>query len=189
MSDSESQTIQAQFASIGMSVSKHRCSKIGRSIKADREEAQIEQAFEGLDQLHRELETSSENPGLRTGEKQARNDTQETAEKPGKNGNIPPPSGRFQPGQSGNPGGRPSASVTRLVRDLLSHNDAQLAKKVAQSWIDQACGGRQTALAEILKRADGIPPSKAEREDIFYNLPPGSMARTRKRTAKAGKAC
>ena len=35
------------------------------------------------------------------------------------NGVVPPPETRFRPGQSGNPGGRPKGSLTRLERLLL----------------------------------------------------------------------
>ncbi len=165
-----------------MKLSKSTLGKLNKQAVETDATQKIQNDYENLDQLHEEVQTAAEEPPLKTGAEQGRT----TPEGRGNGGSIPPVEHRFQPGQSGNPGGRP-AGVSRLVRQLLSHNEAELARQVAKAWIEQACKGRQTALSELLKRADGIPPNRAEREDIFHNLPPGATARANKRCNAAIK--
>ena len=67
---------------------------------------------------------AAENPGLVSGQKPS---------KPGRNGNVPPKEHRFKPGQSGNPTGRPSLSLTKMLRDILEENDRRYAKALVRS--------------------------------------------------------
>ena len=90
--------------------------------------------------------TDQPDPGLRTGQK---------ATNAGKNGNVPPAAHRFQPGRSGNPGGRPKQVLAPLMRELLIADDYRIAKTLVRTWLQKACSGNQTALKEILSRVDG----------------------------------
>lgn len=68
----------------------------------------------------------------------------------------------FQPGQSGNPGGRPKAA--KLFRDALmtelkrADNNVERIQKVAQRLVENAIGGETAAIKEIADRIDGKVP-------------------------------
>jgi hypothetical protein len=64
---------------------------------------------------------------------------------------------RFQPGQSGNPGGRPRGSRNKATLALEGLLDGQ-AEALAQKAIELALGGDMTALRVCLDRI--LPPRK-----------------------------
>jgi hypothetical protein len=70
--------------------------------------------------------------------------------------------GRFLPGTSGNPGGRPKGSVslaTALQRELLRRQESGQAgiEAVAARLVDLALAGDLRAVREIGDRIDGKP--------------------------------
>jgi hypothetical protein len=68
--------------------------------------------------------------------------------------------GRWKPGQSGNPKGRPPRwlCLTSLVLDKLEANNGEKAKELAEAAIKQAIDGNSSALKEIWERIDGKVP-------------------------------
>lgn len=73
------------------------------------------------------------------------------------------PRGRpFQPGQSGNPKGRPPAEIclTALLRAALAERDVDgkrtKARAVIDALIEQACEGKTAAIQQIFERIDGL---------------------------------
>lgn len=68
----------------------------------------------------------------------------------------------FQPGQSGNPGGRPKAA--KLFRDALlvelkrADNNVERIQRVAEKLVLNAMGGDTAAIREIADRIDGKVP-------------------------------
>ena len=77
------------------------------------------------------------------------------------------PAGRFQPGQSGNPSGRPKGSrnvTTRLVETLLEGEAEELTRKA----IELAKGGDAPVLRMVLER---IAPARKD-SPITFDLPP-----------------
>ena len=73
------------------------------------------------------------------------------------------PRGRpFQPGQSGNPRGRPSAEVclTALLRAALAEKDVEgkrtKARAVIDALVEQALEGKTAAIQQIFDRIDGL---------------------------------
>ena len=77
------------------------------------------------------------------------------------------PAGRFQPGQSGNPNGRPRGSrnvTTRLVETLLEGEAEELTRKA----IELAKGGDAPVLRMVLER---IAPARKD-SPITFDLPP-----------------
>jgi hypothetical protein len=95
--------------------------------------------------------------GLLTGQK---------SQTPGRNGNVPPEQNRFKPGQSGNPSGRPSLSLTKMLRDLLEANDRRYAKAVVRSWLHAACYSTNIhALRELLDRIEGPPHTNKDAQN------------------------
>ena len=66
----------------------------------------------------------------------------------------------FQPGQSGNPGGRPkSTSITSILRQRLTDEDKI---KIADALIRGAIAGEMDKIRELLDRHDGKVPNKNE---------------------------
>lgn len=65
----------------------------------------------------------------------------------------------WQPGQSGNPNGRPKTSLTELLRDKLEANDGEYKFKIVQELINIATNPpvktQVHALSMILDRIDG----------------------------------
>jgi len=63
---------------------------------------------------------------------------------------------RFQPGQSGNPKGRPpERPLTASLREALDANDGELIQSLAQMAIDKALSGDFRYFKEIMDRSDG----------------------------------
>ena len=66
---------------------------------------------------------------------------------------------RYQPGQSGNPNGRPAGqSITAELRSLLGSK--RLRKELARRWVEQALAGNFKHLSEILDRTEGKVPDE-----------------------------
>ncbi len=66
---------------------------------------------------------------------------------------------RYQPGQSGNPNGRPAGqSITAELRSLLGSK--RLRKELARKWVEQALAGEFRYLSEILDRTEGKVPDE-----------------------------
>ncbi len=66
---------------------------------------------------------------------------------------------RYQPGQSGNPKGRPAGhSITAELRSLLGSK--RLRKQLARKWVEQALAGDFKHLSEILDRTEGKVPDE-----------------------------
>lgn len=73
---------------------------------------------------------------------------------------------KFQPGQSGNPRGRPpnEASITPWLRRLLAEKRAGKlrAEHVAEAWISAAEGGDVNAIKALTDRVDGKVPDAVD---------------------------
>jgi hypothetical protein len=83
-----------------------------------------------------------------------------------------PKSTRFQPGQSGNPAGKPAGTrnkATRLILSLMEDN----AKEITQAVIDAAKGGDLGAAKIVIER---IAPPLRERP-VSLDLPDTSTAK------------
>ena len=69
--------------------------------------------------------------------------------------------GRFRPGQSGNPGGRPAGkTIGAVLRDKLDEADADghtPAERIANTLIGLAVGGDVRAIGLIYDRVEGKP--------------------------------
>ncbi len=68
--------------------------------------------------------------------------------------------GRFQPGKSGNPGGRPKTRIiSEAMRQILEETDPRtrktLAHKLAKKAIQKAAAGSVNHLREITDRVEG----------------------------------
>ena len=83
--------------------------------------------------------------------------------------------GRFQPGQSGNPGGRPSGqSLTARIRKALDTPDESDPSKtvgdsIIEAMIREARGGDVQAFRTLIERVDG---KVAERLEMASAGPP-----------------
>ncbi len=68
----------------------------------------------------------------------------------------------FEPGQSGNPRGRPKAEVclTVLLRAALAEKDVEgkrtKARAVIDALVEQALEGKTAAIQQIIDRIDGL---------------------------------
>lgn len=86
----------------------------------------------------------------------------------------------FEPGQSGNPGGRPRGkSVTAALRELI---DAQGPESVAGPLLKAAQTGDLKAIRIVLERTEGKVPDQVEHEGTltvrveYADGPPGPAA-------------
>ena len=63
---------------------------------------------------------------------------------------------RFQPGQSGNPAGRPPKdySITSQVK-LLIDKDPKIAREIAHQWLKDATKGKTEARRDLQDRIEG----------------------------------
>ena len=79
----------------------------------------------------------------------------------------------FQPGQSGNPGGKPKQAKQfrdALIRQLeKADNDGKKLDAVARRLVENAIGGETSAIREIADRIDGKVPQAVGGSD---ELPP-----------------
>lgn len=85
--------------------------------------------------------------------------------------------GRFRPGHSGNPGGRPaSQSLNSAIRARLDEvrDDGQTrAQRIAAILVELAEGGDLRAIREVIDRTEGRPPqSIALDTGVPYELKP-----------------
>jgi hypothetical protein len=75
----------------------------------------------------------------------------------------------WQPGQSGNPAGRPRRRpVTDILLDLLDEEDAGgriAADEVARAWLKAAREGSYQHLKELLDRTEGKVPAPVEQAE------------------------
>ncbi len=79
------------------------------------------------------------------------------------------PKGRpFEKGKSGNPAGRPKASVcvTTLMRMALLENDGEKARALAESLIERAIAGSPAAINQVLNRVDGPVPQRVRVSEL-----------------------
>jgi len=73
----------------------------------------------------------------------------------------------FQPGQSGNPGGRPkgSVSLTTVLREVLDE-DPEVAKAMIRGGLTSAKEGNAAWAKLIFDRVDGPQTQKLEIDDM-----------------------
>ena len=82
---------------------------------------------------------------------------------------------RFEPGQSGNPGGRPKDTMTPLLKELLNaNNEAEkiaIVKELIGISKTRGMRGQVAALKEILDRIDGkVPDTHKIESDVPINI-------------------
>ena len=81
---------------------------------------------------------------------------------------FPNPSTQFQPGQSGNPNGRPKTrSMTDRLRqaiETVGDDGLDLGDTVILQWLEMIAGGNFPALVELVSRLDG-PLAQALKHD------------------------
>jgi hypothetical protein len=92
----------------------------------------------------------------------------------------PPAQTRFQPGRSGNPGGRPrGGTLTPILRAKLAdphpkHPDKTWAEVIVEQAMEQAALGEFRQFKEILDRIDGpvlkAAPEGDEDEPLTVNI-------------------
>jgi uncharacterized protein DUF5681 len=97
-------------------------------------------------------------------------ETPENRQKTGKQ--SPGEATRFQPGQSGNPGGRPkTAPLSQACREILAQpvpDDAKgrtYAEAIAETLAKNALKGDIRAAQELADRSEGKPRQRLEIED------------------------
>lgn len=78
--------------------------------------------------------------------------------------------GRFKPGQSGNPAGRPKG---RGMAHRLRAAIAEESEDIIRVLVGQALAGDTTAAKVLLDRV--LPPMKAEAQAVRLNLEPGGL--------------
>jgi hypothetical protein len=90
----------------------------------------------------------------------------------------PSPRTRWQPGQSGNPKGRPRTKpLTDRLREAIEAVDDEgrsVADRIVEKWIERASGGDVMALKEMLNRLEGKAPLRVEatlEHDSDFDLP------------------
>jgi len=105
-----------------------------------------------------------------------------TIEKPENQDSTRDSSGRFIPGQSGNPLGRPpkNVSITSLIKEKLDTIDPKTGKTHAQLITDKifqiAMSGNLAAAQEILIRTDGKVTERHELTGIMIHTTPEMLA-------------
>ena len=84
---------------------------------------------------------------------------------------------QWQPGQSGNPGGRPKDTLTKLLLDLLNANNEAEKKAIVQQLIDigksHGMRGQVAAIRDIFDRVDGkVPETHKIESDVPIIIQP-----------------
>ena len=83
---------------------------------------------------------------------------------------------RFQPGQSGNPGGRPKDTLTPLLRELLNTDNEAEKRVIVKALLSAAKvmgRGQVSALKEIFDRIDGkVPDTHKIESDVPVIIQP-----------------
>lgn len=79
--------------------------------------------------------------------------------------------GRFKPGESGNPAGRPKGLVDR--RQALRRLIEPHARELIDKTLELARAGDVAALRLLLERA--VPPLRPVGEPVKFNLPAGDL--------------
>ncbi|KKR98916.1 MAG: hypothetical protein UU51_C0035G0006 [Microgenomates group bacterium GW2011_GWC1_41_20] len=69
--------------------------------------------------------------------------------------------GKFKPGFSGNPGGRPKGFLTSIMYDILK-KDGNQSENIIKKLLEMALSGDIAAIKEILDRIEGKSVMKAE---------------------------
>lgn len=82
---------------------------------------------------------------------------------------------RFQPGVSGNPGGRPKNSLSALLREFLDANDLEEKRAIVKELIAVAKKtgqrGQMPAMKEVWDREDGkVPDTHRFESDVPVNI-------------------
>ena len=78
-------------------------------------------------------------------------------------GAVPPVEHRFQPGQSGNPRGRPpERPIAAAIRDLLDRDDGEALTAIAAVTVSKARSGDFRFIRELLDRIDGKVTDRLE---------------------------
>lgn len=102
------------------------------------------------------------------------------SEEPTEQGSIRDEAGRFLPGVSGNPGGRPAAQpITDAIRAELEAMDAEGVRALVRAWIENSRrpGQQGAAFARLIaERIEGRMPQALQVEDwtpreIVYRFP------------------
>lgn len=73
----------------------------------------------------------------------------------------------WQPGQSGNPGGRPKGLLTAELRRQLLRNDAEKIRAIASTLIRRAVAGSIPAIQTVLERVDGKVLQTGEADHVI----------------------
>lgn len=70
----------------------------------------------------------------------------------------PPKEHQFQPGQSGNPAGKPKGSInmTTLLRELLAGGELEEARLILAALLGKAKDGDVPAIKLVIDRIDGL---------------------------------
>lgn len=85
----------------------------------------------------------------------------------------------WQPGQSGNPGGRPKGTLTRAYADVLKSKDPKTGKIIAEIIADaitaKAAKGDVAAASELADRTEG-KPLQQQQVELSLVAPQGLQA-------------
>lgn len=83
---------------------------------------------------------------------------------------------KFQPGQSGNPGGRPkrrpvTATILEEFQKLDDTSGEPVVRRLVRSMISEALNGNMTAARLLIERIEGpVPPDQIQQLEIEHRL-------------------